>query len=118
MTGLAFAPERFCNGDIVDPDVDVESEVISRLEAVRLWTNLRQLPRLERQVLIWSYGLNGVGELGLREIGKRLGSSKDSARRLRVRGLVHLRELYREEMEIPASGGPGPDRRLNGTGSA
>jgi DNA-directed RNA polymerase specialized sigma24 family protein len=76
-------PVRVVGGEIIDPNVNVEGEVLDRLEANELRREVAALPSPEREAVVWSFGLNGVGELSLREIGTRLGCSKPTAWRIR-----------------------------------
>jgi RNA polymerase sigma factor (sigma-70 family) len=116
MQRLTLTPARVVGRDIVDPDTNVEEEALARVEAGVLHTRLKLLPGRERQALIWSFGLNGVGKLTLEEIGERLGCSESWASRLRKRGLDRLRQLYSEqEGESPANGSGPSQARLNGT---
>lgn len=84
-------PVKIVGGEIIDPNVNVEREVLDRLEAEELRRQVVALPSPEREAVIWSFGLNGVSELSLREIGGRLGCSKPTAWRIRERGLEKLR---------------------------
>jgi DNA-directed RNA polymerase specialized sigma subunit len=110
---LTITPGRTVGGEIVDPDVDVEAEALARIEAAILHRRLDLLPEIERRTLIWSFGLNGVGELTLREIGLRLGCSESNACRIRARALTRLRRLYRE---TSASANGAGRARSNGRG--
>jgi RNA polymerase sigma factor (sigma-70 family) len=80
--------------DVPDPDVDVEGEVVARDEARHLYRALARMPERERQVLIWHYGLNGVGELSHRQIAERLGVSRVTAWRLERAGLERMRQIW------------------------
>jgi RNA polymerase sigma factor (sigma-70 family) len=112
MHRLAIAPARSLDGEIVDPTVNVEEEALARVEAATLHRRLLLLPDRERQTLIWSFGLNGVGELTLREIGLRLGCSESNASRVRKRALMRLRHLYGESS---ANGNGAGQARPDGT---
>jgi DNA-directed RNA polymerase specialized sigma subunit len=110
---LTITPGRTVGGEIVDPDVDVEAEALGRIEAAALHRRLPLLPEIERRTLIWSFGLNGVGELTLREIGRRLGCSESNACRIRARALARLRRLYHA---TSASSNGADQARSNGPG--
>jgi DNA-directed RNA polymerase specialized sigma24 family protein len=95
MQSILEMPVRVVGGEIIDPNVNVEAEVLDRLEAEELRRGVASLPSPEREAVVWSFGLNGVGELSLREIGDRLECSKPTAWRIRERGLEKLREAWR-----------------------
>jgi RNA polymerase primary sigma factor len=55
---------------------------------------IRKLPKRESFVIEQFYGLQRKeNPRTLEDIGRRLGVSKERARQLRVRALLHLREL-------------------------
>jgi RNA polymerase sigma factor (sigma-70 family) len=114
MHRMTIAPERLIGGELVDTSVNVEEEALARIEAAALHRRLDLLPERERQTLIWSFGLNGVGELTLEEIGQRLGCTESNASRIRKRGLERLRRLYGESS---ANGNEPIHSRTNGKGS-
>jgi len=51
----------------------------------------------ERSVLALRYGLHGSAPLTLREIGQRLGISRERVRQIEQRALLHLRNLLRAQ---------------------
>jgi RNA polymerase sigma factor (sigma-70 family) len=110
---MTVNPERIIGGEVADPTVNVEEEAIARYEAQVLHQKLDRLPERHRRVLVWSFGLNGVDELTLKEIGARLGCSESFASRLRTRALARLRSLYRE---TSASTNGSAHSRANGKG--
>lgn len=115
MNRLTVVPERVAGKEVIDSSVDVEGEALAAVEAAALHRRLDLLPSAERQTLIWSYGLNGVGELTLKEIGSRLGRPITTVWRLRQSGLSHMRELYGLEGESSASPTSATQARANGT---
>jgi DNA-directed RNA polymerase sigma subunit (sigma70/sigma32) len=77
---------------VPDPDADVEEQVISKLEAARIRRLVGVLPKLERLVLIWRFGLDG-SSLSRRAIAERLRLSPAAVRRIEADALGQLRDL-------------------------
>lgn len=88
---------------VADPDVDVEEEGILRAEAERVRREVARLPKLERQVIEMSYGLNGYGRaLTTREICDLLQMPMGTCHRTREGGLERLRCFYGLTTDPPA----------------
>lgn len=83
---------------VPDPDVDVEAQVLSGIEAARLVRLVSALPLLERLVLTWHFGLVG-GTVSRRKIADRLRLSPANVRQIENHALNHLRSAYRAEGE-------------------
>ena len=76
-----------------DPDTDVAEAAIVSIEAAQLRRRMRRLPRLERMVLAWRYGI-GAELLGYRQIAERLGMPQGSIWKIEQRALEMLRTAY------------------------
>jgi DNA-directed RNA polymerase specialized sigma24 family protein len=113
MAGISWTPARVVGGDIVDQETDIEEEVIARLQSEALGRGLAALEPTQRRVLVWSFGLNGVGELGIRAIARRLHCSKSQVARLRGEALKEMRKLIEGEISVDEQLAPHPE--LNGT---
>jgi DNA-directed RNA polymerase sigma subunit (sigma70/sigma32) len=75
---------------VPDQDADVEEQVISQIEAVRVRRLVGALPKLHRLVITWHFGLDGQA-FSRREIGERLRLSPAVVRRIEAEALGHLR---------------------------
>ena len=86
---------------VPDPDADVEERVISEIEAARIRRLVASLPKLDRLVIAWHYGLDGRA-LSRREIAERLRLRPAAVRRIEAEGLRHLRCLLLAQGEEAA----------------
>jgi len=78
-----------------------EAVVDQRLASDLLKNLLRRLPRRERQIIQWHYGLHEGGQAAsLRDIAQRMGISRERVRQIERRGLTQLRKMF-EEHNIP-----------------
>ena len=84
--GLSIA-ERLSDPNAADPDDRLD---LAKLQET-LASGLDGLEPRERKVLSWRFGLGGVGELTLQEIGTRLGISRERVRQIQNRALEKLR---------------------------
>lgn len=75
------------------PDRPVHREELRRA----VGAGLAFLPEREARVLRLYYGLDGRPALGLAEVGRELGVSRERARQLKARGLEQLRRCPRGE---------------------
>lgn len=78
--------DRLCQPDPTDP---VEQLDQAHLRAV-IHRGLARLPRRDRQVLGWRFGLKGTEELTLHQIAERLGLSRERVRQIQNRALARL----------------------------
>ncbi len=86
-----------------DPDAGSLSEVVAAPEderyapedVSRAAAALKRLPAREREVMRMRYGLDGEAPTTLTDTGRRLGVSKEQARRLEARALLHLQQDLR-----------------------
>lgn len=76
-----------------DPDQPVHRDELRRA----VGAGLAFLPEREARVLRLYYGLDGRPALGLAEVGRELGVSRERARQLKARGLEQLRRCPRGE---------------------
>jgi RNA polymerase sigma factor (sigma-70 family) len=80
---------------LVDPLTELAAEpdvapVVS-IHVLRVRRAIRRLPALERRVLSWRYGLDGL-RLTLAEIAQQLGVSVSTVHRIERRALATLRD--------------------------
>jgi RNA polymerase sigma factor (sigma-70 family) len=71
-----------------EPCVDLDRAAIARV----LRVGLSDLPERERQVLTWRFGLGDEEALTLREIGERIGLSRERVRQIQTQALAQLRD--------------------------
>ena len=76
-----------------DPEQPVHRDELRRA----VGAGLAFLPEREARVLQLYYGLDGRPALGLAEVGRELGVSRERARQLKARGLEQLRRCPRGE---------------------
>jgi DNA-directed RNA polymerase sigma subunit (sigma70/sigma32) len=84
---------------VPDPDADVQEHVISQFEAARIRRLVSTLPKLDRLVVTWHFGLDGH-PLSRREIADRLRLSPAAVRRIETEALGHLRCLVLAQAEV------------------
>jgi DNA-directed RNA polymerase sigma subunit (sigma70/sigma32) len=77
---------------VPDPDVQVEDQVISEIEAARIRRLLGTLPKLEQLVITWHFGLKGE-PLSRPAIAHRLRLSTGAVRRIELDALRELHSL-------------------------
>ena len=64
---------------------------------------LGRLDDRERRIIVSRYGINGVGEQTLEQLGRELGITKERVRQIESRAQEKLRKIAIEEkLEIPA----------------
>lgn len=77
-------------GDLLTAPNDTEAEALAELpEEIR--TAIDALPEHQRQVMIWRYGLDDGERLTLREVGDKLGMSREGVRHREVAAIIRLR---------------------------
>ena len=79
-----------------------------------LMQRMQRLDERERTILNLRYGLVGDMPLTLKEIGRRLGVTREWVRKIEVRAVRKLHNEYAAEMSGPPGGGssPRPARRF------
>lgn len=71
-----------------EPSADLDRETLR----AALGRGMHTLKPRERRVLEWRFGLRGDGELTLREVGQRLGISRERVRQIESNALEKLRQ--------------------------
>lgn len=86
--------------------VDAERELLRREAAKRVNAALRELPAQQRRVLDERFGLSGNRPLVLKEVGLRLGISRERVRQIESQAMQRLQRILRRG-ELPAEAAPG-----------
>jgi RNA polymerase primary sigma factor len=89
-SGVADEDDYWSPDDSVDPDDGPTAELESGDDREDLLRRLRVLDDRERMVLTYRYGLNGVTPLTLKEIGERLGVTREWVRKIEIRAVRKL----------------------------
>jgi RNA polymerase primary sigma factor len=84
--------------EAVDARSAPESSLEAEDERARLRSRLNRLDARERVILSWRYGLEGTSPLTLKEIGRRLGVTREWVRKIELRA---VRKLDDQEPEPP-----------------
>ena len=77
---------------VPDPPADVRGDVVAQIGAARVRRVVADLPKLQRLVVTWLFGLEGL-TLTRREIAARLRLSPAAVRRLEAEALQVLRDV-------------------------
>jgi RNA polymerase primary sigma factor len=80
-----------------------------------LWSRMERLDSRERTILILRYGLEGESPLTLKEIGRRLGVTREWVRKIEIRA---VRKLDNNEESDRGAGARPSTRRLKNTSMA
>jgi RNA polymerase primary sigma factor len=96
--GLASDANRWSPEEAVDERESLESSLEAKDEHERLMSRLDRLDERERVILSWRYGLEGASPLTLKEIGRRLGVTREWVRKIELRA---VRKLDDREPEAP-----------------
>jgi RNA polymerase primary sigma factor len=76
--------------EAVDGRAAPESSLEAEDERARLRSRLNRLDARERVILSWRYGLEGTSPLTLKEIGRRLGVTREWVRKIELRAVRKL----------------------------
>jgi len=91
---------------IADPaDRDLDDVIDRDRIAGELGDLLHELPKREQQILRWRFGFGHEQPQTLREIGDRLGLSRERVRQIESAALVELREALEERNLLDVSSG-------------
>jgi RNA polymerase primary sigma factor len=96
--GLSGDTNRWSPEEAVDDRESPESSLEAEDERARLRSRLDRLDDRERVILSWRYGLEGAEPLTLKEIGRRLGVTREWVRKIELRA---VRKLDDQEPEAP-----------------
>jgi RNA polymerase primary sigma factor len=81
----------------VTPDEALsDTQLLKELELL-----IRYLPRREREILKYRYGLGGVQPETLEEVGRRFGITRERVRQLQLEAEAKLRDLLEEKIPRP-----------------
>ncbi|MDG3004635.1 sigma-70 family RNA polymerase sigma factor [Paludisphaera mucosa] len=114
-SGAADEDDYWSPDDSVDPDEGPSADLEARDDRADLFRRMRVLDERERMVLTYRYGLQGVAPLTLKEIGDRLGITREWVRKLELRAIRKLDTAARPP-PAPAASKPAPPaarRRLH-----
>lgn len=79
-------------GDLVDDEADaVEDLVAAGMLRQQISQSLAQLPRLQRRILSWRFGLDNKPQLTVAAIAERTGLSMRSVHRMQQEALLAMR---------------------------
>jgi RNA polymerase primary sigma factor len=96
--GLAGDTNHWSPEEAVDDRDAPESSLEAEDERARLRSRMDCLDDRERTILSWRYGLEGASPLTLKEIGRRLGVTREWVRKIELRA---VRKLDDREPESP-----------------
>ncbi len=99
--GLAGETNHWSPEEAMDQCEAPESSLEAEDERVRLMSRMDRLDDRERAILSWRYGLDGDSPLTLKEIGRRLGVTREWVRKIELRA---VRKLDDREPEAPRRG--------------
>jgi RNA polymerase sigma factor (sigma-70 family) len=85
--------------EVADPDADVYEAAVVNIEAARVRRLVRELPDIERRIVMWRYGI-GADVLTVREIARRLGIGKSTVSDIEARALARLRGRLDDGTEL------------------
>jgi RNA polymerase primary sigma factor len=108
------APARGLSWGSADQNTPTEAMLEANDEWRILLDRLGRLEPRERSVLVLRYGLEGESAQTLKEIGRRLGVTREWVRKIEIRAVRKLHNEYAAEMSGPPGGGssPRPPRRF------
>jgi RNA polymerase primary sigma factor len=108
------APARGLSWGSADHNTPTEAMLEANDEWRILLDRLGRLEPRERSVLVLRYGLEGESALTLKEIGRRLGVTREWVRKIEIRAVRKLHNEYAAEMSGAPGGGssPRPARRF------
>lgn len=81
---------------LLDTETNVEEEIIKKEELELLRENIKKLNKVERYIIIHSYGLFGKDRLTQRQIADKLGYTQCHISRLHKKILMKLRKMMEE----------------------
>ena len=84
--------------------INPEEELIRRETAGLLHSGVLRLTKSEQIVIVNRFGLGGGPEVSLKEIGKRLGFSRERARQVEDQGKKKLRRILEDRPRRPWAG--------------
>ena len=83
-------------GEILADDVDIESDIDTKMKLEKLNIYLKELTPRERKIIIMRYGIMGEEELPQREVAKRLNISRSYVSRIEKKALEKLRSKFND----------------------
>jgi RNA polymerase sigma factor (sigma-70 family) len=86
--GASWIDRMPSSDEELDPGEELDRASIRGI----LGVGLRGLPARERQILEWRFGLRGEEAMTLKEIGQRIGLSRERVRQIQTQALCQLRE--------------------------
>lgn len=96
--GLTGEANHWSPEEAIDAHEPPEASLEAEDERARLRSRLDRLDDRERVILSWRYGLEGASPLTLKEIGRRLGVTREWVRKIELRA---VRKLDDREPEAP-----------------
>jgi RNA polymerase primary sigma factor len=99
--------------EAMDDAVSPEEALEIREESAEIWRRLERLDEREHLVLTLRYGLAGEPPLTLKEIGLRIGITREWVRKIEMRAMARLLESHDPASSVPyvSSAGPKPHPR-------
>jgi len=83
-------PQSWTTDEAADPHDSPEAALDTDERRRDLWRRLDRLVDRERRVLVLRYGLDGEDPMTLKEVGKRLGVTREWVRKIEIRALQKL----------------------------
>ncbi len=80
--------------DLPAPANALEAELDAEVYELGLRQAMRDLPEMQREVIVRRYGLDGTAPMTLREVGKLHDLSRERIRQLQVRALQTMRQAF------------------------
>lgn len=103
---LVGLEDRSVADSIADPDDEDPGDAVDRDRITgELGDLLENLPKREQQVLRWRFGFGREQPHTLREIGARMGLSRERVRQIESGALARLREGLEEQRLLDSGGG-------------